>query len=133
MQLYSIKCVRVPFLTCSKQLVRVLPRFAESTILNAGQLAGNVAIIERGQVSFVAKVRRAMDAGAVGVVIVNNVPAQPHMVIRMDDSAGNAPTGGFPIPAIMVGYSVGSNNISSRHDRSGSLCSFSCSHGEKFL
>jgi hypothetical protein len=117
-------------LTCSKQLVRVLPRFAESAILNAGQLAGNVAIIERGQVSFVDKVRRAMDAGAVGVVIVNNIPAQPNMVIRMDDSAGNAPTGGFPIPAIMVGYSVGSN-ISSRHDRSGSLCSFSCSHGEE--
>lgn len=43
----------------------------------AAAVKGNVALIERGQVTFLAKAERAQKAGAIGVVIVNNVAGDP--------------------------------------------------------
>ena len=40
----------------------------------AGGLAGKVALIERGTITFEEKVRRVADAGAVGAIVFNNVP-----------------------------------------------------------
>ena len=37
-------------------------------------LAGRIALIERGTITFEEKVRRAADAGAVGVIVFNNLP-----------------------------------------------------------
>ena len=37
-------------------------------------LAGKIALIERGTITFDEKVRRAADAGAVGVIVFNNLP-----------------------------------------------------------
>ena len=37
-------------------------------------LAGKIALIERGTITFEEKVRRAADAGAVGVIVFNNLP-----------------------------------------------------------
>ena len=54
---------------------------------------GKVALIDRGIVTFVAKINRALAAGAVGVVVANNVEGAP---ITM---GGNAK---YEIPAVMI-------------------------------
>ncbi|MFK7823089.1 MAG: S8 family serine peptidase [Oligoflexales bacterium] len=62
------------------------------------KLNGRVALIDRGLVNFSEKVSRAMDAGAKGVVVVNNIPGTP---INMGGS------GSFPIPGIMIRQELG--------------------------
>lgn len=52
----------------------VKPFHSCTDILNKEELAGRVAIIERGECTFVDKARRAMKAGALAVVIFDNVP-----------------------------------------------------------
>jgi hypothetical protein len=44
-------------------------------ITNGAQLAGNIALIDRGVCTFAVKCKAAQDAGATGVIIVNNVAA----------------------------------------------------------
>ena len=44
----------------------------ESPFVNAGVLAGKIAVIDRGTCTFVVKAKNAQDNGAIGVVIVNN-------------------------------------------------------------
>ena len=57
------------------------------------QLRGKVALIDRGLVTFVAKINRAVAAGAVGVVMVNNVDGTP---------IGMGGTAEYQIPAVMI-------------------------------
>jgi len=45
------------------------------TIVN--NLAGKIALIRRGDCTFVIKVKAAQDAGAIGVIMMNNVTGQP--------------------------------------------------------
>jgi minor extracellular serine protease Vpr len=54
---------------------------------------GNVAFIDRGTVSFNDKVKRAVAAGAIGVVVANNQPGAALAMGTTDD---------FAIPAIMI-------------------------------
>ena len=42
--------------------------------INAAALNGKIAVIRRGICTFAIKVKKAQDAGAIGVIIVNNVP-----------------------------------------------------------
>jgi hypothetical protein len=44
-----------------------------SALTNSGSMAGRIALIDRGTCTFVAKVKNAQNAGAVGVIIANNV------------------------------------------------------------
>ena len=46
-----------------------------SPFTNAGAISGNIALIDRGSCTFVSKVKNAQNAGAVAVVIVDNVAA----------------------------------------------------------
>jgi hypothetical protein len=48
-----------------------------SAITNAGAVAGKIALIDRGNCTFVSKAKNAQNAGAVGVIIVNNVSGNP--------------------------------------------------------
>lgn len=48
-----------------------------SPLLNAAEVAGKVALIDRGGCFFTTKVRNAQDAGAVAVVIADNAPGAP--------------------------------------------------------
>jgi subtilisin family serine protease len=64
------------------------------------QLKGKVALIDRGQVPFSEKIRRAQEAGAVGVVVANNQPGAAFVM------GGD---GQFDIPGIMVSQAVGAN------------------------
>ncbi|CAN5533127.1 hypothetical protein BH10BDE1_BH10BDE1_17920 [soil metagenome] len=59
------------------------------------QIAGKIAFIDRGVVSFVDKVRRAQEAGAIGVVVANSQPGAPI-------SMGGDVEKPFDIPAIMI-------------------------------
>jgi minor extracellular serine protease Vpr len=64
--------------------------------LPAGSLTGDIAVLSRGTCSFSAKIRDAQDAGAVAVVVVNNVAGDP--VAMGQDGTANQPT----IPAYMA-------------------------------
>lgn len=65
----------------------------------AAALKGHVALIDRGQVTFAEKVRRASEAGAIGVVVANNQPGNPFAM------GGD---GHYEIPAVMISQALGS-------------------------
>lgn len=46
-------------------------------LINGGAVSGNLALIDRGNCPFVQKVQNAQDAGAIGVVIADNVAGCP--------------------------------------------------------
>jgi minor extracellular serine protease Vpr len=64
-------------------------------------LAGEIALIPRGTCTFSTKIRNAQDAGAVGVVIRNNVGGPP--ISMAQDGTPNQPT----IPGVMVANTTG--------------------------
>jgi minor extracellular serine protease Vpr len=66
-----------------------------------GTLTGKIALISRGTCTFSTKIRNAQDAGAVGVIIVNNVCGPP--IAMGQDGTPNQPT----IPAVMVSKADG--------------------------
>ena len=64
-----------------------------SPLTNGTALAGNIALVDRGNCTFVTKVENAEDAGAIAVIVCNNVPGNP---ITMSGSSSAA------IPAVMI-------------------------------
>jgi hypothetical protein len=66
---------------------------------NAAAMAGNIALVDRGDCLFTLKVRNAQDAGAIGAVIVNNV-GDALFTMAGDDET-------IDIPAIFIGQSDG--------------------------
>jgi hypothetical protein len=52
-------------------VVRTQPLDACSAVSNAGSIAGNIAFIDRGTCNFIDKVKNALNAGAIGVIIGN--------------------------------------------------------------
>jgi extracellular elastinolytic metalloproteinase len=73
-------------------------------ITNAAQLNGKIVMIQRGNCDFVVKVKKAQDAGAKAVVMVNNVAGAP---IAM---GGTDPT--INIPSVMISMNDGNPIIS---------------------
>lgn len=70
----------------------------ELTPEQVAAVQGKVAFIDRGVVTFAAKIERAFKAGAIGVVVANNQPGQP---IAMGGE------GHFDIPAVMITKDLG--------------------------
>lgn len=68
-------------------------------------LTGKIALINRGNCNFTVKIKNAQDAGAVGVIVINNVPGAPGIM-------GGGPDATIVIPAIMVSDVTGSLLIS---------------------
>jgi extracellular elastinolytic metalloproteinase len=68
-------------------------------LINGGTLAGKIALIDRGGCPFVNKVKNAQDAGAVGVIMVQNSAGVP------TEMTGTDPT--ITIPTLMVTQSNG--------------------------
>ncbi len=62
--------------------------------------SGKLAIIDRGDCTFSTKVRNAIAAGAVGVLVINNVAGDP---VAMAKDGG----GGDDLPAVMIGLNEG--------------------------
>lgn len=56
---------------------------------------GKVAFLDRGAVAFTEKIKRAVEAGAIGVVMANNQAGEP--IVMGGDG------GPFPIPGVMIG------------------------------
>src|SRR5690606_20198538 len=67
-------------------------------------IAGKIALIYRGNCSFTDKVSAAQAAGAIGVIVVNNVAGAPFAMGGTDNS--------ITIPAVMVSQIVGAVMIS---------------------
>jgi Zn-dependent metalloprotease len=70
-----------------------------SPLTNAAAVSGNIALVDRGTCGFVVKVKNAQNAGAVGVIVANNVPGAPSPM------GGADPT--ITIPSIMVSQATG--------------------------
>jgi hypothetical protein len=79
-----------------------LPADACSALSNPGELTGRIALIDRGDCNFIDKIDRAELAGAIGVIIANNVDGPP---ITMGAPAPPNPVIG--IPSVMVRRSQG--------------------------
>ncbi len=62
--------------------------------------SGNLAIIDRGGCTFSTKVRNAIAAGAIGVLVINNVAGDPTAMAK--DGGG-----GDDLPAVMIGKNEG--------------------------
>lgn len=79
------------------------PLDACNTIINIGEMNGKIAVVRRGSCTFATKVENCQAAGALAVIVVNNVNGNP---ITM---------GGFSsianIPAIMVSQNNGNTFI----------------------
>src|SRR6266540_3337015 len=67
--------------------------------LPAGSLTGKIALISRGTCTFSTKIRNAQTAGALAVLVVNNVAGDP--IAMGQDGTANQPT----IPAYMAALS----------------------------
>ena len=71
---------------------------------NAAALNGKIAVIRRGTCAFVVKVKNAQNAGAIGAIIVNNVPGG----ISMGGADGT-----ITIPAVSMSFEEGEELIAS--------------------
>ena len=74
-------------------------------LINAGSLNGKIAVIRRGSCDFVFKTQQAQDAGAIAVIMINNVLGDPIIM-------GGTGTG-ITIPAILIYKTDGDAIISS--------------------
>jgi hypothetical protein len=70
--------------------------------LNKDALNGKIVVVRRGNCNFVTKVKAAQNAGAIAVIVVNNVEGSISM---------SGADGGITIPAISVTNAVGENLI----------------------
>lgn len=69
-------------------------------ITNGPAIAGKIAVVDRGQCTFISKVQALQALGALAVVVVNNAPGAP---ITM----GGTDPGGITIPSVMISQSNG--------------------------
>lgn len=78
------------------EIVKADPYEACGTLVNASAINGKIALIKRGNCQFGTKAKNAQAAGAVAVIIVNNVAGSPVGMGAGDDG------GVVTIPVIMV-------------------------------
>lgn len=71
------------------------------TLISNPLLVGKVALVDRGNCSFTAKIKMAQDAGAIAVIVVNNISSPPFSMTGSDNS--------IVIPAIMISQADGNN------------------------
>lgn len=76
-----------------------------SPLVNGSAISGKIAVVRRGNCAFVAKVQNAQNAGALGVIIVNNVAG------GVISPGGAGP--GITIPSIMISLADGNTLINS--------------------
>src|SRR4051812_2392387 len=75
------------------------PQLTACTSVDPGAF-GKVVVVNRGGCTFSTKVRSAIAAGAIGVVVINNVAGDPSAMAK--DGAG-----GDDLPAVMIGKNDG--------------------------
>jgi len=72
--------------------------------VNAAALNGNIAVIERGTCNFTVKVKNAQNAGAIAVVVINNVAGFPSLMGGTDATVS--------IPSLMISKQDGAEILS---------------------
>lgn len=85
----------------TQDVVLAIPNDACTAITNTPEMNGKIALIDRGGCPFASKALAAQAAGAVGVVIANNVAGAP------PGMTGSAP--GLTIPVVSVSQNDGNN------------------------
>jgi subtilisin family serine protease len=83
------------------ELADAEPLMACEALGNPDVLGGRIALVDRGSCSCYDKVLNAQNAGATGVIVVNNDPYEPIQVLIDDDE--NA----IQIPSVMIGRAAG--------------------------
>ena len=68
-------------------------------LVNADEISGNIALIDRGSCAFTEKVKSAQDAGAIAVIIANHVDGGDATLSMGGEDAE------ITIPALSIGYS----------------------------
>lgn len=76
------------------------------SITNGSEIAGKIAVIRRGTCEFGFKILAAQAQGAIGVIMVNNVPGGAISMGEGADDASNTP------PSVMVSQDIGEGIIS---------------------
>ncbi len=76
-----------------------LPTEGCNALVNTAQVNGKIAVIDRGNCNFTVKVKNAQDAGAIGVIMVNNVSGNPIIQGGTDNT--------ITIPSVMVSKTDG--------------------------
>lgn len=84
----------------------VTPTLSCNTLINPSEINGKIAVIERGTCLFVDKITYAQNAGAIGVIMINNAGGNP--ITMGGDLADD-----IVIPAIMISKSEGMALLSS--------------------
>jgi subtilisin family serine protease len=84
------------------RVVLAQPALACDPIQNAAALSGRIAMVDRGVCFFVDKVKALQAAGAIGVIVVNNVDGPP------EGMAGIGDISTIRIPAMMISKAEGS-------------------------
>lgn len=90
-----------PNTSVTDDVVYAQPRDASTPLTNAAQVAGHIALIDRGNVFFSVKAQNAMAAGATGIIVVNNVPGESF--IQITSTADPALT----IPDVLISMADG--------------------------
>jgi PA domain len=85
-------------------VVQANPTNGCSALTNGSAISGHIALIDRGSCNFDAKVQNAQNAGAVGVIVVNNVSSP--LVIEMGGATSSIDVT-ITIPTLMVSLSDG--------------------------
>jgi len=75
------------------------PTLGCNALVNGAAISGKIAVIERGTCLFVDKVKNAQNAGAIGVLMINNVSGGP-IIMGGDDAT-------ITIPSVMISKADG--------------------------
>lgn len=89
-------------------LVMAKPINACTPIENAAELLGKVALVERGNCTFISKIFHAQDTGALGVIVYNNLDTDRWRV-SMQASPHDSPD--VVIPSVFISHHVGQELI----------------------
>jgi hypothetical protein len=99
---------QLPVPAIQAEIVVADPILADAPLNNAAAISGKIALIDRGAVTFDEKITRAREAGAIGVVVVNNqadtVEGEPG---RMPIEMGGISEENQGTPAVMIAQATG--------------------------
>ena len=85
-----------------------------SPLTNAGAVAGNIALVDRGTCGFIVKVKNAQNAGAIAVVVADNVAGSPPAGLGGVDPTITIPSARVSLPdgsALKTALGSGTVNV----------------------
>ena len=71
------------FETVISEIILADPLTADQKLKNSSRLKNKIALVERGQCNFTDKYKRAVQSGAIALIIANNDTTNPTSIISM--------------------------------------------------